>query len=114
MLNDLPVCYFIIDIPPEFAAFFENESIRTGAFLTILERKSDLVVQKVRQIVEAARAGKEAASALNVAEDAPVLVFKRVYYVENNRAVEVAISYFHADRNRYVMEFSRRGTKIQD
>jgi len=112
-LNDLPVCYFIIEVPPEFASLFDGETVQTGAFLTVLERKSGLVVVRVRQIVEAARAGKEAAIALNIDEDAPVLVFKRVYYLENERAVEVATSYFHADHNRYVMEFSRKGRSVR-
>jgi len=107
-LNNLPLCYFIIHIPSEFAHFFEGEELKSGAILTILENKSGMRVQKVRQTISASNADERAARFLGIEQGDPVLQFERVHYVANERPIEVGISYFHPKRYQYVMEFKHK------
>ncbi|MBI5568704.1 MAG: GntR family transcriptional regulator [Desulfomonile tiedjei] len=108
IINNNPVCYFAINLPAEFAGFLEDENLETGAILPIVEKKSGLLVQRVRQTITAARARKNVARDVGLEEGDPVLQFERVYYAANDRVVEAGTSYFHPDRYHYVMEFSHK------
>ncbi len=106
LLDDRPVCYFIIDLPGEFAPFFEGERLESGAILSVVEEKSGLLVEKVRQTISAERAGKPVSKYLELEEGEPVLVFERIYYAGDDRVIQVATSYFHPDRYHHVTEFA--------
>ena len=107
-LNNLPLCYFIVHVPSEFAHFFKEEGLKSGAILTILENMSGMVAQKVRQTISASKANERAARFLGIEQGDPVLQFERIYYVDNERPIEVGISFFHPKRYHYVMEFKHR------
>ena len=107
-LRNLPLCYFIIHVPSEFAHFFNGEDLKSGAILTILENKSGMVARKVRQTISATKADKRAARFLGIAPGDPVLQFERVHYLINDRPIEVGISYFHPKRYSYVVEFKHK------
>lgn len=108
ILKNNPVCYFVINLPGEFAGFFEDEKLETGAILPIVEKKSGLFVQRVWQTITAARARKHVAKHLGLEEGDPVLQFERIYYTADDRVVEAGTSYFHPDRYHYVIEFSHK------
>jgi len=108
ILKNNPVCYFVINLPGEFAGFFQDEKLETGAILPIIEKKSGLLVQRVRQTITATRARKHVAKHVGLEEGDPVLRFERIYYAANDRVVETGTSYFHPDRYHYVIEFSHK------
>ena len=106
VLDDRPLCYFVINLPAEFAPFFEGEKLESGAILSVVEKKSGLVVEKVRQTISASRVRKHVAKYLELDEGDPVLVFERIYYAAGDRVVEAGTSYFQPDHYHYIMEFS--------
>jgi GntR family transcriptional regulator len=108
ILKNDPVCYFVINLPGQFAGFLEDETLESGAILPIVEKKSGLLVQRVRQTITAARARKHVAKYVGLEEGDPVLKFERIYYAANDRVLEAGTSYFHPDRYHYVMEFSHK------
>ncbi|MDY6880980.1 MAG: GntR family transcriptional regulator [Desulfatiglans sp.] len=67
-LKDLPMCYFIIHLPSEFAHSLAGESLRRGAILTILEQNSGVPAQKVRRVISASRADGRTARFLGLKE----------------------------------------------
>jgi len=108
ILNNLPFCYFIIHVPSEFAPLFNGEKLEKGAILTVLEKKSGMRAQKVRQTISATKADERVARFLQMESGDPVLQFERVHYGRNERPMEAGISYFHPGRYCYVMEFNHR------
>ncbi|MDQ7784222.1 MAG: GntR family transcriptional regulator [Desulfomonilaceae bacterium] len=108
ILKNNPVCYFVINLPGEFAGFFDDENLETGAILPIVEKKSGLLVHRVRQTITAGRARKHTAKHVGLEEGDPVLQFERIYFTADDKVLEAGTSYFHPDRYHYVMEFSHK------
>ena len=108
ILNNLPLCYFVINVPSRFASFFDGKNVESDAIISILEDKSGMVVYRMQQTISARVAGKRIARFLGIRETDPVLEFERVYYTVNNEVLEVAISWFHFKRYHYIMEFKHK------
>lgn len=108
LLNDIPLCYFVTCIQAEFAGVFAGEKLKTGATLTVLAKKTGMTVSKVYQTLSASRIDDNMAKYLGLKKKDPTLVFERIYYVEDDRPIEVGMNYFHPDRYQYAMELKHK------
>ena len=105
LLEDVPAGYFMIHVPSEFASFFEGEDLSKKAVLSVVEEKSGLRVNRAQQTISASRADVGVARFLELEAGDPVLRFERIWYSENERVVEAAVSFMHFERYHYVLQF---------
>ena len=108
VFEDRPLAYFVTSMPSEYAGLLSGERLKAGALLTILEKKLGLVVQKVFQTLSAKLADERTAKFLGIQKKDPLLVLERVYYVEEDRPIEVGINYFNSENYQYAMELTHK------
>ena len=101
--NDVPLCYFIISILPEYADLFAGEDIKKKPVLTILIEKLGTTVQKVNQKIRTAKANDRLSKFLCIKKDDPVLILDTAYYIDD-KVVETGLNYFNAELFHYKME----------
>ena len=71
------------------------------------ERELGFKLQRGHRIIESDLAGKQIAEHLEIEEGAPVLVFKGVTYLEDDRPIEYFVGIHRGDRSRFEVELFR-------
>ena len=102
--NDIPVCFFITYIRAEHAPFFEVKEFKNEIAMVVLEKKLGVKVCKVSQRIKALKADKRTADFLKMKKGDPVLKLESVYYINNDKVIEVGINYFNPAGYDYTME----------
>ena len=101
--NNIPLCYFIISILPEYADLFAGEDVKKEPVLTILIEKLGTTVQKVNQKIRAAKADDRLSKFLCIKKGDPLLILETAYYIDD-KVVETGLNYFHSELFNYKME----------
>jgi GntR family transcriptional regulator len=101
-----PVAFLEIWFPLEVAPMLQPETLdgKTPVIRQV-EKALGLRLVRAEQIIEADRAGEEAARYLEVNADTPILKVRRVYFAYPERPIEIAYVRYHPERYRYAIEF---------
>ena len=96
---------FVVNyVLPEFGEKIAERDLAEYSMLRLLEEKVRVPLGTVRHAVEAIKADAEIAGLLEVAPLEPALYIESLVRSAEGRPVEVAKSYFRADRYRYTVE----------
>lgn len=104
---DGAILSFVVNyVLPEFGEKIAEQDLTEHAMLRVLQEKAKVVLGTVRHSVEALKADNEIASLLEVNPLDPVLYIETVVRSAEGHPVEVANTYFRADRYRYTVELT--------
>jgi len=96
---------FVVNyVLPEFGEKINERDLLEHPMLRILEEKVRVPLGTVRHTVEAVKADAEIAGLLEINPMEPVLYIETLVRSAEGRPVEVANTYFRADRYRYTVE----------
>ena len=96
--------YVVNYVLPEFGEKISERDLMEQPMLRLLEEKVKLPLGTVRHAVEAIKADAEIATLLEVNPLEPVLYIETLVRSAEGSPVEVANTYFRADRYRYTVE----------
>ena len=108
--NNKPVAiltsYLSADIVPGLA---ETEFVN-GSLYKTLEDVYHLVLYEADEVIEAASVGEQDADQLEIKENSPVLVVKRLTYLDDMRVIEKLIALYRSDAYKYQVKLKGRTT----
>lgn len=96
--------YVVNYVLPEFGGKITEQDLAEHSMLRLLEDKVQVPVGTIRHAVEAIKADPEVAGLLELAPLEPVLYIQSLVRSAEGHPVEVAESFFRADRYRYTVE----------
>lgn len=112
--DGLPLCFTRVSLPPDVGRLLEDvpELHEVGAVsdytvLGLLEERLDTPVLDAEQSISVGTVPAEAIDALGAVDGAPVLQIDRVYSDTAERAIELAVNWFHPDRYSYRVRLRR-------
>lgn len=91
-------------LPPEFGEKITERDLMEHPMLRLLEDRMKVALGTVRHAVEAIKADAETASLLGINPLEPVLFIETLVRSADGRPVDLANTYFRADRYRYTAE----------
>lgn len=94
-------------LPPAWGQRISDRDLTQHTMLWVLEEKLRIPLGMIRQSVEAVKADAEIASHLKASVFDPILYIESVVQTVEGRPVEVADTYFRADRYKYTVELIR-------
>ncbi|MBV9841081.1 MAG: GntR family transcriptional regulator [Sphingomonadaceae bacterium] len=100
-----PVTFINIWVPLEVGKSLTYPAEPGIPVIRQVERALHARLTRAEQLIEADRAGEEAARYLGIDPDTPILRGKRVYYAHPDTPIEVAYVSYHPERYRYAIDF---------
>jgi len=91
-------------IPEPLGHSLDNARLGQATLFSLLEEVNGLKIAEVEQMITAVAASASVAKELGVVVRTPMLRATRVYRLEDERPVEVAVSYYNAAKFEYVMK----------
>jgi GntR family transcriptional regulator len=107
MLDDLPLAYVNIFLPYEIGSLLNVKEVSNTPIYTLLMQKLGVMIKTARQTISAVAATTDIAAQLEVPENAPVLMVKRVTYSEDDIPLEYIELYYPGERHELVMDLHR-------
>lgn len=99
-------------LPYDLCAPLLELDMRQRSLYATLEKKLGLVVDHGRRTIEAALAGPEHATLLDLEPSSPVLVLTSVGYLPDGRPIEYFVAWHRGDRSRFEVELQRNRGRV--
>ncbi|HYC47956.1 MAG TPA: GntR family transcriptional regulator [Burkholderiales bacterium] len=108
-LGGKPVIFDDIAIPAELFADLDENIFgrREGTIYGLYQARYGITVTRISERISASRPSARAASVLEIADDAPALVIKRVAYTYDDTPVEYRVSWVDTERHEYFSDLWR-------
>jgi GntR family transcriptional regulator len=114
--DGLPLCFTTVALPPAAGRLLadvpelqETGATTTATVLGLLDARMDVEVVEADQSISVAALPADAAAALGLPAERPVLRIDRLYSDEHRRPVELAVNWFHPDHYSYRVRLRRSG-----
>lgn len=102
-------CYFNIYVPVQMGRFFTKSDLKSQkTVFSLVEDKTGIQILEADQIINACIVNKEVAKFLNMKEGEAILSTERIYFSQERKPVEVAISYYRPDLYQYEAKMVKR------
>lgn len=114
--DGLPLCFTRVSVPPDIGRLLEDVpelhdvgATSTYTILGLLDQRLDTPVLEAEQSISVGSVPAEAVEALDTTQGAVMLQIDRVYTDVSERAVELAVNWFHPDHYSYRVRLRRSG-----
>lgn len=104
-----PVCWTEVFVHADYAGIGLLIGRRAGTIYSWIEEMYGVRIEEVRQVLDVAPMGAEAAAALGHEPGSMAVGIRRSYYLDDGTLVEVAFNQHPADRFRYELTLRKRG-----
>lgn len=108
LAEEVPVSFEFSFLPFDLGTRVAEENLEVSPIFSLLEDKYGVLLSDAVCRIEATRATRMVASALDIERGAPVLAIERTTYSTSGRAVDFEQMYYRGDRIRYTMRLQRR------
>jgi len=108
--NNKPVAILTSYVPTDLAPDIAHIKFINDSLYKTLEGVYHLVLSEADEVIEAGSVGEKEANILEIEDDSPVLVVKRLTYLENMRVIEKLIALYRSDAYKYTVKLKGRAT----
>ncbi len=108
LAEEVPVSFEFSFLPLDLGERVAQEDLEVWPIFTLFEEKYGVLLSDALYRIEAARATRVVAEALDIERGAPVLAIERTTYSVSGQAVDFEQMYYRGDRIRYTMRLHRR------
>jgi GntR family transcriptional regulator len=89
--------FFEAYVPQDLGENINPEELTPPYLINKVEQESLQTLERARQVIYAAAASKRIASEMDVKQRHPLLIVKRIYFSNTDRALEMAVTYIPAE-----------------
>jgi GntR family transcriptional regulator len=107
LVDGVPIAVAIIFLPFDLGKSLTVDQISTTPIYTLLTRQEGITIDRATQRISAISADQEMSELLNIPQDFPVLVVKRVTYSSKGRPLEYIELYYPGKQHELVVELRR-------
>ena len=108
LAEDVPVSFEYSFLPLELGRRVAEENLEVSPIFSLFEEKYGIELGEAFYRIEAGRATRAVAEALEIERGAPVLAIERTTYSTAGTAVDFEQMFYRGDRIRYTMRLKRR------
>lgn len=108
LAESVPVSFEYSFLPLELGRKVAEENLEVSPIFSLFEDKYGITLGEALYRIEAARAPRAVAEALDIERGAPVLVIERTTYSAGGQPVDFEQMFYRGDRIRYSMRLKRR------
>ncbi len=106
--NEEPVAILSSYLPEDLVSDLARLKFRNNSLYKTLEEIYNLTLSEGDEIIEAGSIGSEDANLLRIKKGTPVLVVKRLTYLENSRVIEKLTALYRSDKFKYQVKLKGR------
>ncbi len=106
LADGIPMAYEILTLPKKI---FENLDINhiSNSFYQYVEKDLKLKIEGAKQTLEPSIANEEESEVLQIKKASPILLLKRMSYLDDGRMFEFVKSIYRGDRYKFITEMKR-------
>ena len=110
-LDKEPYHYSKTFIPQKICPDFDYNILIKKSLINVLEKKYNLMIYKVRRILEAGIASREESELFKIKIGSPILTFYNTAFLKNGTPVEYTLNKIRGDMSKFEIEISLDGVE---
>ncbi len=108
LINNEPVAILCSYLPTDLVPELDRIEFENNSLYHTLEKNYNLTLSEGDEIIEAGSIGSKDANRLQIKKGSPILVVKRLTYLDNHRVIEKLTALYRSDKFKYQVKLKGR------